>query len=152
MCRSSSFLGRTKSFGVGWPAKRGLSSLSRLGMLTTRAVGWAHVISSARRWGRVPLRRQSRERCSPWLLLPSRSGGGCQLRRDRAGIVGEFAQKPSEIVAIAARWLGDPETLFAIFQRALCIERPIASVEIAGDVIEVARAKMFENLSILERQ
>lgn len=66
--------------------------------------------------------------------------------------VGEFAQNPSEIAAIASRWLGDPETLAAMSERALCIGRPMASLEIAGDVIEVARAKIAENVSILERQ
>lgn len=66
--------------------------------------------------------------------------------------VGAFAQKPSEITATAADWLGDPERLTAMSERALALGKPMASLEIATDVIDVARSKITENMETLERQ
>lgn len=66
--------------------------------------------------------------------------------------VGEFAKKPKEIAKTVIRWLGDPELLAAMSQRARQLGRPQASIEIARDVVNVACIKIAENSKILERQ
>lgn len=66
--------------------------------------------------------------------------------------VGEFARKPRKIAKTVIRWLGDPELLAAMSQRARQLGRPQASIEIARDVMNVARVKIAENSEILERQ
>lgn len=66
--------------------------------------------------------------------------------------VGEFAKKPKKIAALAAKWLGNPHLLDEMSHRARACGRPQASLEIASDLIEVAKEKITENMHILERQ
>lgn len=66
--------------------------------------------------------------------------------------VGQFAKKPVKIAELVARWLANPQLLADMSCRALAIARPHASLEIAADLMEVAKVKITENIQSWERQ
>lgn len=66
--------------------------------------------------------------------------------------VGVFAKKPRKIAAVAAQWLSQPHQLFEMSQRAIQCGRPDASIQIANDIVRVAKDKIMENITEMERR
>lgn len=66
--------------------------------------------------------------------------------------VGVFARKPRKIAAIAADWLSQPQQLLEMSERAMQCGRPDASIQIANDIVRVAKEKITENIAEMERR
>ncbi|KAI0563148.1 Monogalactosyldiacylglycerol synthase family GT28 [Gracilaria domingensis] len=66
--------------------------------------------------------------------------------------VGVFAQRPNKIASIAAEWLSEPQLLREMSERAVRCGRPDATMQIAEDIVRVARHKITENINVMERR
>lgn len=66
--------------------------------------------------------------------------------------IGEFARNPNKIAKIAAHWLSNPSLLAQMSDKAKACGRPQASIEIARDVMNVAKAKISRNIQEMQRQ
>lgn len=64
--------------------------------------------------------------------------------------VGTYAKKASSIVKTVASWIGNPTFLADMATRAQRLARPQSSMDIAGDVVEVVRAKLASNAEELK--
>lgn len=64
--------------------------------------------------------------------------------------VGAFAKKPDRIVSLVASWLSQPDALSGMSARAQQLGRPHASLDIARDIISVAKKRIEENVRVLE--
>lgn len=64
---------------------------------------------------------------------------------------GQFSPRPNRIAAIAAEWIAKPRLRNQLSACALKLGRPNASTEIVADIMQVARAKLSQNATALER-
>lgn len=66
--------------------------------------------------------------------------------------VGVYATKPENIAEKAYEWLSNPLLLSQISERAVALSRSQASLEIARDIMQVARDKIDENVALIEEK
>lgn len=66
--------------------------------------------------------------------------------------VGKFAKKPNKIVDLVADWLTRPGVLKDMSSRAKQLSRPMASVDIAMDIIKVVKQYVCNNMNDLESE
>eukprot|EP00737_Agarophyton_chilense_P002033 gb/GEZJ01002299.1/.p2 GENE.gb/GEZJ01002299.1/~~gb/GEZJ01002299.1/.p2 ORF type:complete len:504 (-),score=72.38 gb/GEZJ01002299.1/:3209-4720(-) len=74
------------------------------------------------------------------------------VRYVEAQKVGVYASKPAKIASIAAEWLSNPQLLREMSARAESCGRPQATVQIAQDILRVARLKITDNIAEMERR
>lgn len=65
--------------------------------------------------------------------------------------VGVFANKPRDIVKVIKNWLSHPDLLADMSTRAQRLGRPHASLDISADIVRVAKDRIKENISSLEK-
>lgn len=65
--------------------------------------------------------------------------------------VGAFAKKPARIVNIVAEWMADLDALSEMSVHAQQLGRPQASLDIATDIVRVAKDRIAEKVATLER-
>ena len=65
--------------------------------------------------------------------------------------VGEFAKNPKEIAQKVVKWISEPGLLEQMSIRAKTCGKPNASLQIAEDIIQVAKQRIAENILTMEQ-